>query len=93
MLTADEYAAHMDMLGLTHQQIADRLGVSRWTSMSWRMGRRPVPLFAEVGLRALHYQRVAGDLAAHEVERRFEQARNAGPARSQQRGRRKRATA
>lgn len=70
-MTPEEYAGHMKILDMTHKQIGDAIGISAWSSASYRTGRRVIPMFVEVALRAAHYRQVAGDLVNAEIDRRF----------------------
>jgi hypothetical protein len=67
-MTPAEYHEMMQWLGLTHQKIADALGVSKWASVAWRNGRRGIPPMINLALRALVYDRLAGSTVTAAVD-------------------------
>lgn len=73
-MTGEGYYRLVQALGFTHQEIAERLGVHRWASMSWRTGRRALPHTTILAIRSLIYDRVAGEAAKREVDRIIELA-------------------
>jgi hypothetical protein len=74
------YAMIMRELGYDHARIAAALGVTRWTSIAWKMGRRNISPLAEKAIHGLLLARYAGDLAQAEVERVINRAKQRGRA-------------
>jgi transcriptional regulator with XRE-family HTH domain len=52
-MTAAELTALRHRLGLTQQQLAERLGTMQGRVSAWETGRRPVPVQVQAHLRTL----------------------------------------
>lgn len=52
-MTATQLQAWRDKRGLTQQQLADLLGVSRYTVQAWELGRNPLSPFLHLALKEL----------------------------------------
>jgi len=77
-MSGDAYMALLKFMGLSHAEMAEALGTSKWCSVAWRSGRRNIPKLAEVALSGLLLRRLAGDIAAKEADRILQECRNRG---------------
>jgi transcriptional regulator with XRE-family HTH domain len=58
-MTQQELVAFRERLGLTQQELADRLGVDRVTIARWETGARAIPAFLGLALETVE-RRVTG---------------------------------
>lgn len=62
-MTPKQYLAHLQRLDLNHMAIARAFGISRFTSMGWARGDRPIPRWVTVALESMYARQAAGTLA------------------------------
>lgn len=56
-MTPEELIARRDALGLTAEELATRLGVSRVTVWRWEQGKRAIPSMLDLALQTLEREK------------------------------------
>jgi hypothetical protein len=52
-MTADEFNAAIERLGISRRQLCERIGIARRSADAYALGRSPVPLTVDLAIRAV----------------------------------------